>query len=939
MADYIIPSGVTSDSINLNNDKLTVLDGGIANNIKIDDKGSMFISSGGTGEILFVNPGGRLTVFNGGMASKTKIEGEEEQDGLMVIESGGSADVVMVGAYSNLVISSGGTATEIVWTPGVGHVSVLDGADALFFSKYTGIYYGDGNQLLNSVWTMTRQTVYGGHEMYVTSDGSADRTTVNPDGRLDVLDGGIVTNTTANEGELTVSSGGVMTNTTVNEGMLTVSSGGVVNNVTLRNGGTLDVNFGGTANGVTASGAGVDVSSDGVLNGVTIGDGGGLYVATGGKLTGRMTFADGATISFEHNAAINFDISALTPGAAVRLNNLSLVTGFESADYTITVSDDQKNGTYMLANEVTELERPISVVNTDGVQLGTLSVGETKDIGGTEYSLNLTAGGSLTVKKGQEEDSPVPRPAGADDGWNNTLYTSKTKKLNGAVANAEPTYIDAITEDVCPDGLDAIAYEENETVYKNFVGLGDDTDYTRIWLEKGASLSFSLVATDMTKFMICGLTAKADKKGNLTYSQKTIQTTTLNQGKDTGIYYTAQTKPILLEAGEYYLAMQSTNAKKGGNAYYNVVVDQDASVFFDKGDNSDDWLNLKNLGPAGMVGDVGMLTANRENVIKDEWVGFGDAVDYKRFSLGSAANLSFSIDASDATKFTIYKLNSKTDKKGVVTYSLKSLQATTLKKAKDADLYSADTKLLLLDAGVYYISVQSTNAKKGGSADYGVSLNANSVFYTTVDTSDDWADVKTAGPGGDVGDVGKLTISDTPVLTGWVGYGDAVDYSHFTFDGAATVSFSLEASDATKFTIYKLNSKTDKKGVTTYSLKALQATTLKKAKNADQYTAVTKALKLAEGEFYYFSLTSTNAKKGGNASYTVSLNKTACSGIPEAAASAQVASPLAMPDISSVLQQDDLLAGMTNQLETFAAATPAIPQDESLFSRGAGLLA
>ena len=179
MAEIIISSGITSDSITLNNEKLTVLDGGTANNIKIYEKGKMLISSGGNADILFVDSGGMLTVFNGGTASRIKLDGTEKRSGLMEIESGGSADVVTVGAYSELIVSSGGTATTIVWTPGVGHISACDGATALFFSKYSGVYYGNGHELLDSRWEMTRRTISEDQEMYVTSNGAAQYTTVN----------------------------------------------------------------------------------------------------------------------------------------------------------------------------------------------------------------------------------------------------------------------------------------------------------------------------------------------------------------------------------------------------------------------------------------------------------------------------------------------------------------------------------------------------------------------------------------------------------------------------------------------------------------------------------------------------------------------------------------------------------------------------------------
>ena len=50
--------------------------------------------------------------------------------------------------------------------------------------------------------------------------------------------------------------------------------------------------------------------------------------------------------------------------------------------------------------------------------------------------------------------------------------------------------------------------------------------------------------------------------------------------------FTAETKALLLEAGVYYVSMESTNAAKGGRAYYEVAVDQDASKFYDSAPTS-----------------------------------------------------------------------------------------------------------------------------------------------------------------------------------------------------------------------------------------------------------------------------------------------------------------------------------------------------------------
>ena len=102
----------------------------------------------------------------------------------------------------------------------------------------------------------------------------------------------------------------------------------------------------------------------------------------------------------------------------------------------------------------------------------------------------------------------------------------------------------------------------------------------------------------------------------------------------------------------------------------------------------------------------------------NNFVGFGDAADYAKINVeGTGATVSFSITSTDAAKFIIYTFD------GVS--KLKAVQTTTLKKAKGATVFSADTKALALAEGEYFISVQSTNAKKGGAAYYNVSVNQN----------------------------------------------------------------------------------------------------------------------------------------------------------------------------------------------------------------------
>ena len=397
----------------------------------------------------------------------------------------------------------------------------------------------------------------------------------------------------------------------------------------------------------------------------------------------------------------------------------------------------------------------------------------------------------------------------------------------------------------------------------DWVGFGDEIDYAGFTLDSAAKLSFSLDSTDAAKFTIYQLIRGKDG----TYSLKALQTTSLTYDKEFEDYE-ATTKSLLLEAGEYYVSMQSTNAAQGGSAWYNIYLndEDDATVFFTEGDNSDDWTDIGTEGPLGQVRDVGTIDENSFDILSD-WVGYGDESDYAKFTLDNAAKLSFSIDADGMAKFTVYQLIRGKDG----TYSLKALQSTALSYDKEFEEYAANTKSLLLEAGEYYFSVQSTNAAQGGSAWYNVYLNEEddaSDFFLDGNNSDDWTDLVTEGENGAVDDIGVLNDSAFEVRSDWVGYGDEVDYARFTLDSAAKLSFSISADDAAKFTICQLVRGKDG----TYSLKALQSTTLSYDKEFEEYDATTKSLLLEAGE-YYFSVRSTNAAQGGSAWYSVYLNQ------------------------------------------------------------------
>ena len=341
----------------------------------------------------------------------------------------------------------------------------------------------------------------------------------------------------------------------------------------------------------------------------------------------------------------------------------------------------------------------------------------------------------------------------ADNGANNWLYDAKTKTVNANVVAPQGGKDDPLPVAIAGYHLvdvDAADADEHQAGNQGFVGYQDAADYRQFTLGSAAKLSFDVEATDAVKFTVYSLTASLDKSGNTVYTQKTLQTSTAKLNKETG-KYEVTTAALLIDNADasttYYLAMESTNAAKGGNAIYTVEVNGD-SRFYTLGDNSDNnWLydaKTKTVNDA-VVGEAGAAIDKNTQVVpidaaEPSFVGYGDAADYRKITLNSAATLSFDVEATDAVKFTVYSLTASLDKSGNTVYTQKALQSSTAKLNKETGNYEVTTAGLLIaepDPNVsYYLAMESTNAAKGGYAVYSVEVNDASRFYTQGDDGD-----------------------------------------------------------------------------------------------------------------------------------------------------------------------------------------------------------
>ncbi|MBR6372449.1 MAG: hypothetical protein IKS20_04645, partial [Victivallales bacterium] len=294
------------------------------------------------------------------------------------------------------------------------------------------------------------------------------------------------------------------------------------------------------------------------------------------------------------------------------------------------------------------------------------------------------------------------------------------------------------------------------------------------------------------------------------------QATSLKYNKNEETYL-ATTKDLLLEGGKYYISVEHPNAKKGGSADFTVAYGG-KTYFFEVDDKED------NVFTGDEVQDFGGDWS--------DWVGLGDSVDYCRLDLSEIpARVSFDLNASDAAKFTVWQLNEKTGK-------LKSVQSTALKLDKQSGEYSATTKSLLLAKGTYYVSMESTNAKKGGNADFTVAFGEDVRYFDEADNSNDtW---KAAAENE------ERFICDN--VYGWVGFGDATDFYAFYADEAGKLSLTFDEDTEAAIKAKKLKvSCLDAKGKT-ISLGALKDGSMDSSKA------------LAEGT-YYLGVACTNVQK------------------------------------------------------------------------------
>lgn len=330
---------------------------------------------------------------------------------------------------------------------------------------------------------------------------------------------------------------------------------------------------------------------------------------------------------------------------------------------------------------------------------------------------------------------------------------------------------------------DVYTISTDESVDDEWIGLGDKIDYRKIVLSASGSYDFTISEVSAPVILSVYQKIGDDELAELvkiasktvTAYEDTLANVVLDfDHRDSGTY-------------SYYLAVECQKYDGRNNSDYRLEM---TGPKFDKARCEDDWSDLAVNGELGNVGDfetiiadqIGTLLVRKDNITgeqgrADNWVGYGDAVDYVKFELNCAAKLVFDLETEGNAALTVYSLL-----KGGSGYSLKQLGTA------GNDLW--------LEKGKYYIAVKTLDQSVNADIDYAVKVSSGEFFTksNTGNTDDTW---QKAWKNQSALEVFK---SDMDPVKDWVGFGNGADYWKLQFqdDGWLKIALDEDTVDAYK---------------------------------------------------------------------------------------------------------------------------------------------
>lgn len=285
-----------------------------------------------------------------------------------------------------------------------------------------------------------------------------------------------------------------------------------------------------------------------------------------------------------------------------------------------------------------------------------------------------------------------------------------------------------------------------------WVGFGDATDYYKFTTDGNGAITIDFnmqPQSAKTQYKVTLYDATGKKLKNVTVKGELGSVENIFKNE------------ILALEGTYFLTVESGDKGKGQqNGYYDFVINDD---YFPAASSNNSF---------GTAEQIALNAAGTGTSDKNQWVGFGDAADYFKFTTTENGALSIDFNMQPQNAKTQYKV-SLYDSAG------KKLKNVTIKGELGSveNIFKND---VLAVAGTYYLVVESGDKGKGQQNGY----------YDFTINNDYFLDPQ------EVNDGKSYTVSSSinTSISGWVGFGDASD--SYTIDAAAG-SYSISINDVT----------------------------------------------------------------------------------------------------------------------------------------------
>lgn len=671
-------SGGKINSATFNGGHMSVSSNCAANKITLENSAHMDVYSGGKAGGVQIKTGGSMYVGSGAVVNDVTLAGGDAFDPGSKQYAG---RLSAYGTVKGLTIGSGtsvalyGTATKVSWTPGNGTVNIWT-ASVKFTSKYSGVYLGSNGAFVSNSKELVSETLGENGSAYVAKGGLASDLEVASGGKLFVWNGGKAVQAQVGIGE--------------NYSYLEVSSGGMAENVTVFEHGTLDV-YGGKADGVTICSGGSMYVSGGAASGIKIESGGslGLYQCTATDI--EWTPFNGE-LQIYGNA--QFTLAGEAAGVYIGTNGkcteeAKKVEGRTIGDVDMGIKYSVKEEMYVMSGGKAK--------NTAVGNNGSMHVFN----GGTADDTVVYNGGTVYVYNGGSA-----RGVEVNDGWlavNGGTVEDVTLNDYGALSVGGS----AVGVTVGSSGYGYV--EEGGVLNGATLCGGVYRNAAYVCVSSGA------VASDITlEYGACLYVVKGAKVTNVTSSY--------------GSY-------IELEKGASVKKITAVAAESPDTDHdlYNGWADKKKKVINSHVTESKATAITDDLLGESIQFDDDPMTYDSY----DNYVGYTDEIDFKKVHLNAESTLKFNIYATDASKFTIWRLDAKKNKLvSLQSTALKFYQYDAVKSSSSSTYYYAGTKGIKLAEGDYYLSVESTNAAKGGNAYYNVYLDYDSEIHTSLEVKD-----------------------------------------------------------------------------------------------------------------------------------------------------------------------------------------------------------